>query len=175
MKESVAFVWSLFSQKPASDDCKSTQHHRRKPRKTGTYSKLPYIAKIGSSHSSPVTPTSTNRANTLFQGFLRQRISFVKPVLGTILGTILIFLQNAHFRGFVRIPQNQPFGAELRVDTFCDYLCSADCFEVHIYASCPEHRIRPPSPIRTKKRVFKRFNSFRDFTKAVLLMYLFVK
>ena len=109
-----------------------------------------YLGVVEAVGSSPVTPTSTNRVNTLFQSFLRQRISFVKPVLGTILGTILIFLKNVHFRGSVRFPQNQPFGAELRVDTFCDYLCSADCFEVHIYASCPEHRIRPPSPIRTK-------------------------
>ena len=27
--------------------------------------------------SSPVTPTSTNRVNTLFQGFLRQRMLFL--------------------------------------------------------------------------------------------------
>ena len=76
---------------------------------------------------------STNRVNTLFQGFLRQRISFAKPVLGTILGTISIFLQNAHFRGFVEIPQILLFGAELRADTFCDFLCPADRSEVHIH------------------------------------------
>ena len=56
--EVLVFVWSLFSQKPASDDCKSLQHHRRKLRKTGTYSKSPCITKTRGTHSSPVTPTS---------------------------------------------------------------------------------------------------------------------
>ena len=81
---------------------------------------------IKSFNSSPVTPTSTNRVNTLFQSFLRQRISFVKPVLGTTLGTILIFLKNAHFRGFVRIPKNLPFGAELRAVVYYVFLRLGD-------------------------------------------------
>ena len=38
------------------------------------------------------------------------------------MGTILIFLKTTHFRGFVRIPKNLSFFAELRADTFCDYL-----------------------------------------------------
>ena len=58
---------------------------------------------------------------------------FCKTGLGHHLGHHFVFLKNAHFRGFIRIPKNLSFFAELRADTFCYFLCLADLFEVHIH------------------------------------------
>ena len=73
--EVLVFIWSLFSQKTASGDYKSPQHHRRKPRETGTYSKSPCITKTRGTHSSPVTPTSRKSVNARFTDFFHARFS----------------------------------------------------------------------------------------------------